>query len=153
MISSSRYKIQPEQLTIHQDRGSPMKSKTLAQTYATLGVTKSFSRPHVSDDNPFSESHFKTLKYRLDFPDRFADLTHAQRYCGDFFPWYNHERHHSALGLMTPYDIHYGLANDKWRRRAEALEAAYSAHPERFPKGTPRPPRLRSPRTSTSRRP
>ena len=135
--SCTRQEIDPDQLTIHQDRGSPMKSKTLAQTFATLGVTKSFSRPHVSDDNPFSEAHFKTLKYRLDFPGRFEDLMHALRYCGDFFPWYNHEHHHSALGLMTPYDIHYGLAQDKWRHRAEALAAAYAAHPERFPQGMP----------------
>ncbi len=140
--SSARQAIEPGQLTIHQDRGSPMKSKTLAQTYATLGVTKSFSRPHVSDDNAFSESHFKTLKYRLDFPDRFTDLLHAERHCSDFFGWYNHEHHHVALGLMTPYDIHHGLAQEKWLRRADALAKAYAAHPERFPRGAPKPPPL-----------
>ena len=140
--SCARQDIEPDQLTIHSDRGSPMKAKTLAQTYATLGVTRSFSRPHVSDDNPFSESNFKTLKYRLDFPGRFTDLAHALRHCGDFFPWYNHEHHHVALGLMTPYDIHHGLAQEKWQRRAQVLATAYSAHPERFPHGMPMPPRL-----------
>jgi putative transposase len=140
--SCARQEIQPGQLTVHQDRGSPMKSKTLSQTYATLGVTKSFSRPHVSDDNPFSESNFKTFKYHLDYPGRFVDLAHAERHCADFFPWYNHEHHHVALGLMTPYDMHYGLAHEKWRLRAEALASAYGAHPERFPNGMPTPPRL-----------
>jgi len=140
--SCAREAIEPDQLTIHSDRGPPMRSRTLAQTFAMLGVTKSFSRPHVSDDNPFSEAGFKTLKHHLDYPGRFADVTHAEHYCGDFFPWYNHEHHHSALGLMTPYDIHSGRALEKWMRRAKALEAAYFAHPERFPHGMPTPPPL-----------
>jgi putative transposase len=140
--SCTRHEIQPGQLTIHQDRGTSMTSKTLAQTYASLGVTKSFSRPHVSDDNPFSESQFKTLKYRPDFPKRFTDLRHAERHCVDFFDWYNYEHHHVALGLMTPHDVHSGLALAKWRSRADALETAYAAHPDRFPRGVPAPPPL-----------
>lgn len=140
--SCTRQEIEPGQLTIHQDRGTAMTSKTLAQTYATLGVTKSFSRPHVSDDNPFSEAQFKTLKYRPDFPARFDDQSHAERHCKDFFAWYNHEHHHVALGLMTPHDIHHDLAREKWRRRADALAAAFADHPERFPHGIPMPPPL-----------
>ena len=140
--SCTRQEIQPGQLKIHQDRGTAMTSKTLAQTYALLGVTKSFSRPHVSDDNPFSESQFKTLKYRPDFPARFSDPKHADDHCVDFFDWYNNEHHHIALGLMTPHDVHHGLALAKWRGRADALAAAYAAHPERFPRGMPTPPPL-----------
>jgi putative transposase len=138
--SCTRQNIEPGQLIIHADRGSAMRSKTLAQTMASLGVTKSHSRPHVSDDNPFSESQFKTLKYRPDFPARFDSLMHSEMHGQDFFPWYNEEHHHVALGLMTPHDIHYGLAQEKWTRRAEALAAKYAAHPERFPRGLPTPP-------------
>jgi putative transposase len=140
--SCARQNIQPDQLTIHMDRGSPMRAKTLAQTMATLGVVKSHSRPHVSDDNPFSEAQFKTLKYRPDFPARFDSLRHSEMHGQDFFPWYNEEHHHVALGLMTPHDIHYGLAQEKWNRRAHALAAKYAAHPERFPRGLPTPPPL-----------
>jgi putative transposase len=140
--SCTRQGIEPGKLTIHSDRGPAMISKTVAQTMATLGVTKSHSRPHVSDDNPFSESQFKTLKYRPDFPSRFDSLAHAEMHCRDFFGWYNHEHHHVNLGLMTPNDIHMGLARDKWNRRAQALAAKYAAHPERFPHGVPTPPPL-----------
>jgi putative transposase len=140
--SCARQNIEPGQLIIHADRGSAMRSKTLAQTIASLGVTKSHSRPHVSDDNPFSEAQFKTLKYRPDFPPRFDSLIHSEMHGQDFFPWYNEEHHHVALGLMTPHDIHYGLAQEKWNRRAEALVAKYTAHPERFPRGVPTPPPL-----------
>jgi putative transposase len=140
--SCVRQNIEPGQLTIHMDRGSPMRSKTLAQTMASLGVIKSHSRPHVSDDNPFSESQFKTLKYRPDFPARFDSYLHAEMHGQDFFPWYNQEHHHVSLGLMTPHDIHYGLAQEKWNRRAQALAAKYAAHPERFPRGLPTPPPL-----------
>lgn len=142
--SCGRQGIEAGQLIIHADRGSAMVSKTLAQTMATLGVTKSHSRPHVSDDNPFSEAQFKTLKYRPDFPARFGDLAHAEMHSRDFFDWYNCEHHHVALGLMTPHDIHHGHAAEKWRRRAEALAAKHSAHPERFPHGVPTPPPLPS---------
>jgi len=140
--SCTRQEIEPNQITIHQDRGTAMTSKTLAQTYAALGITKSFSRPHVSDDNPFSESAFKTLKYRPDFPARFTDQPHAELHCRDFYGWYNNEHHHVALGLMTPHDVHHGLALEKWHRRAEALAVAFVAHPERFPRGMPTPPPL-----------
>ena len=137
-----RQNIESGQLIIHADRGSAMRSKTMAQTMATLGVTKSHSRPHVSDDNPFSEAQFKTLKYRPDFPVRFDSLRHAEIHGQDFFPWYNEEHHHVALGLMTPHDIHYGLAAEKWDRRARVLAAKYAECPGRFPRGKPTPPPL-----------
>jgi putative transposase len=140
--SCTRQNIEPGQLIIHADRGSAMRSKTLAQTMASLGVTKSHSRPHVSDDNPFSEAQFKTLKYRPDFPARFDSLMHSEMHGQDFFPWYNDEHHHVALGLMTPHDIHYGLAQEKWNRRAQTLAAKYASCPERFPHGVPTPPPL-----------
>lgn len=138
----ARQGIVPGTLTLHQDRGSPMTAKTFAQTCADLGVTKSFSRPRISNDNPFSEAQFKTLKYQPDYPDRFDDYSHAKSHCSDFFDWYNHDHHHVGLGLMTPADVHHGLAQAKWHRRAEALAAAYAAHPERFPNGLPKPPPL-----------
>ena len=131
--SCARQSIEPGALIIHSDRGSAMTSKTLAQTLGTLGVTKSHSRPHVSDDNPISEAQFKTLKYRLDFPARFDPLEHGERSSRDFFNWYNGEHHHVSLGLMTPHDMHHGLAQEKWRRRQLALLNAYAAHPERYP--------------------
>ncbi len=138
----ARQGILPNTLTLHQDRGSPMTAKSFAQTCADLGLTKSFSRPRVSNDNPFSESHFKTLKNYPAYPGRFDDLAHAELYGRDFLDWYNHEHHHVGLGLMTPYDVHHGLAREKWQRRAEALAAAFEAHPERFPHGLPMPPPL-----------
>jgi putative transposase len=140
--SCTRQGIEAGKLIIHSDRGSPMISKTLAQTMGILGVTKSHSRPHVSDDNPFSEAHFKTLKYQLNFPSRFDSLIHSERHMRDFFPWYNEEHHHVNLGLLTPHDIHYGLAREKWRQRALTLVRAYEAHPERYPRGVPSPPSL-----------
>ncbi len=111
------------QLVIHSDPGPSMRSKTLAQTMATLGVVKSHSRPHVSDDNPFSGEQFKTLKYHLDLPDYFDSLRHAEMRGQDFFPWYNEGHHHVGLALMTPHDIHYALAQEKRNRRAAALAA------------------------------
>ena len=116
-----------------------MTSKSFSQTCADLGVTKSFSRPRTSNDNPYSEANFKTLKYHRSYPGRFDDLKHAERFCADFFRWYNAEHHHVGLGLMTPDDVHHGLAQDKWRGRAEALAKAFAAHPERFPHGPPKP--------------
>ena len=116
-----RQNIQPGQLTLHADRGSSMISKPVAFLLADLGVTKTHSRPHVSDDNPFSEAHFKTLKYRPDFPERFGCIEDARSFCGDFFPWYNSEHHHSGIGLLTPHDVHYGLAA---ARRARARRRA-----------------------------
>jgi putative transposase len=134
-----RQGIQPDQLTIHADRGTSMKSKPVALLLADLGVTKSHSRPHVSNDNPFSESQFKTMKYRPDFPDRFGSLEHGRSFCGDFFPWYNTEHHHAGLGLFTPHDVHYGLAAAKREQRARVLAEAFARHPERFPNGPPSP--------------
>jgi putative transposase len=119
-----------------------MTSQPVALLLATLGVVPSHSRPQVSDDNPFSEAQFKTLKYRPDFPARFGAYEDAESFCQRFFPWYNGEHRHGALGLMTPHDIHYGFAVAKWQQRAAVLRAAYHAHPERFPRGVPVPPPL-----------
>jgi len=138
--SCARQHITSDQLIIHADRGPSMTSQPVALLLATLGVVPSHSRPHVSNDNPFSEAQFKTLKYRPDFPDRFGAYEDAETFSQRFFPWYNTEHRHGALGLMTPHDIHYGLAAAKWQQRAEVLRAAYAAHPERFPRGVPLPP-------------
>jgi len=133
----ARQGIEPGQLTIHADRGSSMKSKPVAFLMADLGVTKTHSRPHFSDDNPFSESHFKTLKYRPDFPERFGELEDARAFCADFFPWYNDEHHHAGLGMLTPADVHYGLVEQRVAERQAVLDGAYAAHPERFAHGRP----------------
>ena len=138
----ARQGIDPGQLSLHADRGSSMTSKTVAFLLADLGVTKTHSRPHVSDDNPFSEAQFKTLKYRPDFPERFGSIEHARAHGQDFFPWYNTEHHHVGLGLLTPHDVHHGLAAARVEARAGVLAAAFAAHPERFPRGVPRPPAL-----------
>ena len=130
------------QLAIHADRGSSMTSKPVAFLLADLGVTQSHSRPHVSNDNPYSESQFKTLKYRPDFPARFASIEAARAHCQVFFPWYNHVHRHSALGLHTAANIHYGQAQAVQAARADVLTAAYAAHPERFVRQPPAPPRL-----------
>jgi putative transposase len=137
--TSERQGIPPGQLTLHADRGSSMTSKPVALLLADLGVTKTHSRPHVSDDNPFSEAHFKTLKYQPDFPERFDSREHSRVHCVDFFDWYNNRHHHSGLGLLTPHDVHHGLAKERLAQRAAVLAAAYAAHPERFVRGTPRP--------------
>jgi putative transposase len=137
-----RQGIQPGQLNVHADRGKPMTSLTLAQKLADLGVNKTHSRPHVSDDNPFSEAQFKTLKYRPDFPERFGSAQDARSFFGDLFPWYNTEHHHVGLGLHTPHDVHYGLAHDVRQRRSLVLAAAHQLHPERFVRGVPTPPAL-----------
>jgi putative transposase len=135
--------IQPGQLTLHADRGSSMKSKPVAFLLADLGVTKTHSRPHQSNDNPFSESQFKTMKYRPDFPGRFGCLEDSRSFCRDFFPWYNDDHHHSGLAMMTPHDVHHGLIDERLAGRNAALQAAYELHPERFTHGPPeakRPP-------------
>lgn len=137
--TADRQGIEPGDLTVHADRGSPMKSKLVAQLFADLGITKTHSRPHVSDDNPYSEAHFKTLKYRCEYPDRFQSLDHALNVSGDLLDWYNNEHHHTGLGLLTPHDVHYGLADAKVAQRARVLEQAYAAHPERFTRGKPTP--------------
>ena len=133
-------KIQPDELTIHADRGSSMTSKSVALLMADLGVTKPHSRPHVSDDNPYSESHFRTLKYRPGFPERFGCLQDARAFSQEFFSWYNHEHRHSGLGLLSPAVVHYGLAPEAIKQRRCVLDAAYAAHPERFVRRPPQPP-------------
>lgn len=130
------------QLTIHADRGSSMTSKPVALLLADLGVTKTHSRPHVSDDNPFSESQFKTLKYRPEFPDRFGSKQHARSFCQQFFPWYNTEHHHSGLGLLTPEVVHTQRAEQVRNLRQHTLDTAFAAHPERFVRKPPQPPAL-----------
>jgi putative transposase len=135
-----RQHIQAGELTLHSDRGPAMISKPVAQLLADLGVTKSHSRPRVSNDNPYSESHFKTLKYRPETPRRFASLAQVCSVFGDLFGWYNHEHHHVGLGLLTPHEVHHGLAEAKMERRAAVLARAYAEHPERFVRGLPRPP-------------
>jgi len=136
----ARQGIDRGQLTIHADRGSAMTAKPVAFLLADLGVTKTHSRPHVSNDNPFSEAQFKTLKYRPDFPERFGAIQDARAHCHAFFPWYNTEHHHTGLGLLTPADVHHGLAEQRIAARATVLATAYSAHPERFAAGLPHPP-------------
>jgi putative transposase len=130
--------IRNNQLTLHADRGSAMKSKLVAQLLADLSVTKTHSRPHVSNDNPFSESQFKTMKYRPEFPSRFGSREDALSFCRPFFEWYNNEHHHSGLRFLTPQQVHRGQADIILARRQAALDAAYKKHPERFPNGAPR---------------
>jgi len=127
------------QLTLHADRGSSMKSKPVALLLADLGVVKTHSRPQVSNDNPFSESQFKTMKYRPGFPERFGSIEHGRAFGHVFFPWYNDAHHHSALGFLTPTVVHYGLAEGVRAKRQQVLAAAFAAHPERFVKGLPQP--------------
>ena len=137
--SCRRQGVEPGQLTIHADRGGSMRSKPVALLLADLGITKSHGRPHVSNDNPYSEAQFKTLKYRPEFPDRFGSIEDARAHCGDFFTWYNTEHHHGGLGFLTPYEVHHGLAPARIAGRAAVLAKAYEAHPERFPHGMPTP--------------
>lgn len=125
-----------DQVTLHADRGSPMTAKSMALKLADLGVTKSHSRPHTSNDNPFSESQFKTLKYCPSFPSRFGSLEDARSYAAEFFTWYNTQHRHSSLALLTPADVHYGRAEQILEQRAGVLRAAFEAHPKRF-KGRP----------------
>jgi putative transposase len=132
--------IQPGDLTLHSDRGAAMVSRTVATLLTDLGVTKSHSRPHVSDDNPYSEAQFKTLKYRPAFPKRFDSLEHARAHCREFFDYYNHHHRHSGIALMTPATVHHGQADHVHAERARVLDAAYTAHPERFVRRPPTPP-------------
>jgi putative transposase len=140
----ARQGIPPGELTLHADRGSSMTSKPVALLLADLGVTKTHSRPHVSNDNPFSEAQFKTLKYRPEFPDHFGAIVEARSFCQRFFPWYNTEHHHTGLGLLTPADVHFGRAAARVAARAVVLAAAHAARPERFVRGVPHPPALPS---------
>ena len=140
--SCRKQNIAPGQLTIHADRGSAMTSKSLALLLADLGVVRTHSRPHVSDDNPFSEAHFKTMKYRPDYPDRFGSIQDARRFGQRFFPWYNHEHHHSGLQLLTPATVHYQQSDRLILQRQSVLDVAYAAHPERFVRRPPKHPSL-----------
>ena len=131
--------VEPRVLTLHSDRGAPMTSKCTAQLLADLGVTRSLSRPQVSDDNPFSEAQFKTLKYHPGFPGRFPDIAAATDFCRSFFPWYNTEHRHAGIAMLTPDDVHHGRARAVLARRERTLEAAWANHPERFVRGVPKP--------------
>ena len=132
----ARHGIEPG-LQVHMDRGSAMKSDTLAQLLASLGASRSFSRPRVSDDNAFSESQFKTMKYQPDYPGRFEGELHGRGWLQDFFGWHNDDHHHSSLALFTPADVFYGRVAIVAAARQAALDVAYAAHPERFPNGAP----------------
>jgi len=133
-------RIAPGELTLHSDRGPSMASQTVTQLHVQLGLAKSLSRPYVSNDNPFSESQFKTLKYRPSFPERFGCLEDARIFCRDFFDWYNNEHRHSGIGYMTPATVHHGEAEALTQARAEVLFEAYQQHPERFVRRVPEPP-------------
>jgi putative transposase len=138
----ARQGIAQAQLTIHADRGPAMLAKSVALLLADLGIGKSHSRPHVSNDNPFSESQFKTLKYHPEFPERFGSVQDTRSFLGDFFLWYNTMHHHSALGWLTPHDVHYGLAATRRAEREATLRKAFAATPQRFVRGVPIPPAL-----------
>ena len=137
--SCIKQNIQPGQLTIHADRGSSMKSKGVANLLVDLGVTKTHSRPHVSNDNPYSESQFKTLKYCPEFPDRFGSIHDARSFCQPFFGWYNKDHYHSGIALMTPENVHYGLAEQIIEVRSQVLKTAFFKHPKRFKGNVPKP--------------
>ena len=135
----AKQRIQPQQLTIHADRGAPMRSKLVALLFSDLGIAASHSRPRVSNDNPFSEAQFRTVKYRPEFPKRFGALEHARAICHDLLAWYNDAHHHSGLSYLTPADVHYGRAPAILDLRHRTRRVAYAAHPERFVSGPPRP--------------
>ena len=139
-----KHGIEPGQLDIHADRGTSMKSKGLADMLADLGIAKTHSRPHVSNDNPYSESQFKTLKYRPEFPGNFGSLQDARAFCGPFFDWYNNDHRHSGIGMLTPETVHYNLAEQALAARGRVMRQAYEAHPERFVRGLPSPQTLPS---------
>ncbi len=140
--AAEQQRITREQLTVHADRGPAMTSKPVAFLLADLGVLKSHNRPYTSTDNPYSEAHFKTLKYRPEFPDRFQNIEHARAFCRTFFDWYNHQHRHSGIGLMTPAAVHHGHAKALHAERQRVLTAAYAQTPERFVRRPPRPPAL-----------
>ncbi len=134
-----KHHVDPSNLTIHADRGSSMRSKTVAQLLSDLGATKTHSRPHTSNDNPYSESQFKTMKYRPEFPARFGSLQDARTFCRQFFKWYNTEHYHGGIAMLTPQTVHYGQDQEAREARREALQTAYAVHPERFARDVPRP--------------
>lgn len=137
-----RQSITSDQLTLHADRGASMRSKLVADLLSELGVIKSHSRPYVSDDNPYSESHFKTMKYRPSFPERFNSLQEARAFCQQFFTWYNENHQHSGIGYVTPEQMHCGTARAIVEARANTLQNAFEKHPNRFKNRIPRPPKL-----------
>jgi putative transposase len=142
IAACAKQQIEPGQLTLHADRGSPMIAKSMTLLMSDLGINKSHSRPHVSDDNPYSEAQFRTLKYSPGYPDRFGSLEDARQWSQTFFTWYNQEHHHISLNLLTPAAVHYGRASEMLAQRQVVLERAYAAHPERFVKGPPTTPPL-----------
>jgi len=143
--ASIRYGIEPQTLTIHQDRGAPMTSHRYIDMMNDLGINLSHSRPRVSNDNPMSESQFKTMKYQPDYPNRFEGTAHAREWCEAYFDWYNFSHHHSSLGGFTPGQVYTGGFEDVWRQRQKTLQDYYEQHPERFINGAPtaaRPPEV-----------
>lgn len=138
--ATAKHAVPPGQLTLHADRGPSMKAKATALMLADLGVTKSHSRPYTSNDNPFSESHFKTMKYQPQFPKRFGCIQDAKAFCRAFFDWYNRDHHHLGIGLMTPDQVHYGQADDVYAARQKTLDRAFRSNPERFVNNPPNPP-------------
>jgi len=137
-----KHNIKPGQLTIHADRGSSMTSKLVSQLLIDLDVTKTHSRPHVSNDNCYSEAQFKTLKYRPDFPERFANIQIAREFCAEFFEWYNVEHYHSGIAMLTPETVHYGKADEAIAKRQVVLDLQYAVRPERFVNKAPKHPTL-----------
>jgi len=138
----AKHAVPPGQLTLHADRGGPMKAKATALMLADLGVTKSHSRPHTSNDNPFSEAQFKTLKYQPQFPKKFGSIQDAKGFCRRFFSWYNQDHHHTGLGLMTPDQVHYGQADAVFAARQHTLTRAFQLNPQRFGGTPPKPPAI-----------
>jgi transposase InsO family protein len=136
----AKHAVPPGQLTLHADRGGPMRAKATALLLADLGVTKSHSRPHTSNDNPFSESQFKTMKYQPQFPQRFGGIQDARVFCRGFFDWYNQDHHHAGIGLMTPDQVHYGQTDAIHAARQNTLDGAFNRNPERFVRKEPQPP-------------
>jgi putative transposase len=137
--AGEKHTIHAHQLTIHADRGSSMRSKPVAFLLADLSITKTHSRPYTSNDNPYSESQFRTMKYRPEFPDRFGCLEDSHAFCQRFFPWYNDDHRHSGIGMLTPAMVHFGPAPAIWEKRHTVLDAAYLAHPDRFVRRPPIP--------------
>ena len=140
----AKYDVCRDQLTIHADRGSSQASKPVAFLLADLGVTKTHSRPHTSNDNPYSEAQFKTMKYRPEFPERFRSIEEARSFCRSFFSWYNEVHRHSGIGFMTPEAVHFGRVDAVNQVRSSTLAAAYATHPERFVRRPPAPPKVPS---------
>jgi hypothetical protein len=136
----ANHHVPPGQLTLHADRGGPMTAKSTALLLADLGVTRSHSRPHTSNDNPFSESQFKNLKYQPQFPERFGCIEDARGFSRNYFGWYNEDHHHVGIGLMTPNQVHYGQVDAVYAARQGTLDRACREHPERFVNKTPTPP-------------